>query len=215
MGGDAPPRKQGADAPRKQGGDAPRARTGRRGRGGKKGGPALRTVRETSAGGLVVSGLDGPRSGQRAALIGRTDRRGRLLWSMPKGHIEAGETSAQTAVREVKEETGIDGVVLAPLGTIDYWFVAESKRVHKTVHHFLLRATGGELSDEDVEVTEVAWVPLDELDSRLAYADERKLARIAEDLITSLQADLGVPAARTANTRTPDSTPLEHEPRRG
>lgn len=115
-------------------------------------------------------------------LIGRLDRHGRLLWSLPKGHIEDGETVEQTAVREVKEETGISAQVLRPLGTIDYWFVAERRRVHKTVHHFLLESTGGELSDEDVEVTEVAWVPLAELETTLAYADERKLVRKAKEL---------------------------------
>ncbi|TCK27675.1 ADP-ribose pyrophosphatase YjhB (NUDIX family) [Pseudonocardia endophytica] len=118
-----------------------------------------------------------------AALIGRLDRRGRLLWSLPKGHIEAGETAEQAAVREVEEETGIIGRVLAPLGTIDFWFVAEDRRVHKTVHHFLMRALGGELSDDDVEVAEVAWVPLDELEGRLAYADERRLIRHATTLL--------------------------------
>ena len=118
-----------------------------------------------------------------AAVIGRLDRRGRLLWSLPKGHIEAGETAEQAAVREVEEETGIIGRVVAPLGTIDFWFVAEDRRVHKTVHHFLLRALGGELSDADVEVAEVAWVPLDELESRLAYADERRLIRRATELL--------------------------------
>lgn len=117
-----------------------------------------------------------------AVLIGRLDRHGRLLWSLPKGHIEDGETTEETAVREVKEETGITAHVLRPLGTIDYWFVAERRRIHKTVHHFLLEACGGELSDEDVEVTEVAWVPLTELESRLAYADERKLVRKAREL---------------------------------
>ena len=118
-----------------------------------------------------------------AAVIGRLDRRGRLLWSLPKGHIEAGETAEEAAVREVEEETGIIGRVVAPLGTIDFWFVAEDRRVHKTVHHFLLRALGGELSDRDVEVAEVAWVPLDELESRLAYADERRLLRRATELL--------------------------------
>ncbi|MFF2027579.1 NUDIX hydrolase, partial [Streptomyces sp. NPDC058171] len=111
----------------------------------------MRTVRETSAGGLVVNGLGGPRENLCAALIGRTDRRGRLLWSLPKGHIEQGETAEQTAMREVQEETGIQGTVLASLGSIDYWFVTEGRRVHKTVHHYLLRCLGGELSDEDVE----------------------------------------------------------------
>jgi 8-oxo-dGTP pyrophosphatase MutT (NUDIX family) len=138
----------------------------------------LRTVEETSAGGLVVD------LGKReAALIGRLDRRGTLLWSLPKGHIEPGETASQTAIREVHEETGIDGVVLAELGSIDYWFVVENRRVHKTVHHFLLEATGGELSDEDVEVTEVAWVALGKLDELLAYADERRLVRRAIRLL--------------------------------
>ncbi|MGF0310649.1 NUDIX hydrolase [Rhodococcus sp. 14-2483-1-1] len=148
--------------------------------------PKLRTVRETSAGGLVVDGLDGPPATRCAALIGRTDRRGRLLWSLPKGHIEQGETAEQTAMREVAEETGIRGTVLASLGSIDYWFVTEGRRVHKTVHHYLLRFLGGELSDEDLEVTEVAWVPLSELPSRLAYADERKLAAIATRLIDDM-----------------------------
>ncbi|MGQ4597864.1 NUDIX domain-containing protein [Nocardia sp. R6R-6] len=149
--------------------------------------PRMRTVRETSAGGLVVDGLDGPREGRSAALIGRTDRRGRLLWSLPKGHIEEGETAEQTAVREVAEETGINGVVVAEIGSIDYWFVTDGRRVHKTVHHYLLRSVGGELSDADVEVTQVAWVPLSELDSRLAYADERRLAEMANKLIDRME----------------------------
>ncbi|MBI5341627.1 MAG: NUDIX hydrolase [Mycolicibacterium rufum] len=149
----------------------------------------LRTVHETSAGGLVIDGLDGPKESQVAALIGRIDRRGRMLWSLPKGHIERGETAEQTAIREVAEETGIQGSVLAALGSIDYWFVTEGRRVHKTVHHYLMRFAGGELSDEDVEVTEVAWVPLHELPKRLAYADERRLAEVADELIDKLHTD--------------------------
>jgi ADP-ribose pyrophosphatase YjhB (NUDIX family) len=137
-------------------------------------------VEETSAGGLVVD-----RSGEvpRAALIARHDRRGRLVWSLPKGHLEAGETPEDAAVREVEEETGIRGRVLAPLGVIDFWFVVEDRRIHKTVHHYLLEASGGELSDEDVEVVEVAWVPLDDVAGRLAYADERRLLARATELL--------------------------------
>ncbi|MGH3966620.1 MAG: NUDIX hydrolase, partial [Mycobacterium sp.] len=146
----------------------------------------LRTVHETSAGGLVINGIDGPREDQVAALIGRVDRRGRMLWSLPKGHIELGETAEQTAIREVAEETGIRGSVLAALGSIDYWFVTDGRRVHKTVHHYLMRCSGGELSDEDLEVAEVAWVPLPELPARLAYADERRLAEVADELIDKL-----------------------------
>lgn len=138
-------------------------------------------MEETSAGGLVV---DRTGTTPQAALIGRLDRRGRLVWSLPKGHVEEGETAEDTAVREVEEETGIKGRVLAPLGTIDFWFVAEDRRVHKTVHHYLLEASGGELSDRDVEVTEVAWVPLADVPDRLAYADERRLLTRAAEILT-------------------------------
>ncbi len=143
----------------------------------------LNRVEETSAGGLIV---DRRAPGGRAALIGRLDRRGRLRWSLPKGHLEEGETPADTAVREVAEETGIRGRIIAPLGVIDFWFVADGKRVHKTVHHYLLLAEGGELSDADLEVTEVAWVPLADVGSRLAYADERKLLKRVPTLLADI-----------------------------
>ena len=163
-------------------------------RGGNGQSTAMETRDETSAGGLVVSGLaecvDG--TGQvdlsrlYVALIGRLDRRGRLLWSMPKGHVENGEAKEITAEREVWEETGISGEVFADLGMIDYWFVSDGVRIHKTVHHHLLRFVDGIMNDEDPEVTEVAWIPVSELIEHLAYADERKLARIAHDLLPDL-----------------------------
>lgn len=142
--------------------------------------PRLRTVEETSAGGLVV---ERAAPAPRGVVIARRNRRGRLEWVLPKGHLEEGETPEATAVREVEEETGIRGRVVAPLGTIDYWFVAEGRRIHKTVHHYLLEAAGGSLSTEDAEVEDVAWLPLDEVLRRLAFADERRLVDVASGLL--------------------------------
>lgn len=168
----------GAGDPRPSGSKAGAARNARRPR--KRRSRWLRQVDEFSAGGLVVDlGGETP----RGALIARTDRHGRLLWSLPKGHIEAGETAEQAAVREVEEETGIAGEIVAELGTIDFWFVADGRRIHKTVRHYLLRAVGGELSDADIEVSEVAWVPLPDIRAQLAYPDERGLVDTAGRLL--------------------------------
>jgi ADP-ribose pyrophosphatase YjhB (NUDIX family) len=163
---------------------SPESRPGRRGapqaRRRRRSKRWLRQVNEFSAGGLVVDlGGEVP----RGALIGRTDRQGRLLWSLPKGHIEQGETAQEAALREVREETGIDGEILGELGTIDFWFVAEGRRIHKTVTHYLMRRVSGELSDADIEVDEVAWVPLPDIRSQLAYPDERGLVDAAGRLL--------------------------------
>jgi 8-oxo-dGTP pyrophosphatase MutT (NUDIX family) len=139
----------------------------------------LPTVEETSAGGLVVD-----RSGAApvAAVIARLNRAGRVEWCLPKGHLENGETAEQAAVREIAEETGILGEIVGALGTIDYWFSVEGKRVHKHVHHYLLLAVGGSLTvedDPDHEAIDAAWVPLTDLGERLAFPNERRIAREA------------------------------------
>lgn len=140
-------------------------------------------IEEVSAGGLVLDRSSKP---WKAALIARHDRRGRLIWSLPKGHVEVGETNEQAAIREVQEETGIQSSVLMVLGTIDFWFMAEEKRIHKTVHHYILNAHGGELCDDDREVVEVAWIPIDDVAGKLAYSDERKLMARVPELLAGL-----------------------------
>ena len=139
----------------------------------------LPVVDETSAGGLVVRLRDGA---YYAAVIARRNRAGRLEWCLPKGHLEGEETPEEAAVREIAEETGIEGHVLRRLGVIDYWFSGDDRRVHKVVHHFLLDATGGELSvegDPDGEAEDAAWIPVAELNGVLAYPNERRLAEAA------------------------------------
>jgi ADP-ribose pyrophosphatase YjhB (NUDIX family) len=131
-------------------------------------------VDEVSAGGLVIDS-----TGKLGLLIGRRDQKDasgkKILWSLPKGHIEEGETPEQAALREVAEETGIQSEIEKSLGVIDFWFMAGGKRIHKTVHHYLFRESGGLLAAQESEVDEVAWFPLDEIIEKLAYPDEKKL----------------------------------------
>lgn len=136
--------------------------------------PYAKRVDEVSAGGLVVD-----TTGKLGLLIGRKDLKDqsgkRILWSLPKGHIEEGETPEQAALREVAEETGIESTIEKSLGVIDFWFMAGGKRIHKTVHHYLFRENGGLLAAQESEVDEVAWFPLEEIIDKLAYPDEKKL----------------------------------------
>lgn len=131
-------------------------------------------VDEVSAGGLVID-----TTGKLGLLIGRRDQKDasgkKILWSLPKGHIEEGETPEQAALREVAEETGIQSEIEKSLGVIDFWFMAGGKRIHKTVHHYLFRESGGILAAQESEVDEVAWFPLEEIIDKLAYPDEKKL----------------------------------------
>ncbi|MFV0426134.1 MAG: NUDIX hydrolase [Beutenbergiaceae bacterium] len=144
----------------------------------------LPVVDETSAGGLIVDVVQGQAI---TAVIARRNRAGRLEWCLPKGHLEGQETAEEAAVREIAEETGIEGFVIRHLATIDYWFAGTDRRVHKVVHHYLLQATGGELTienDPDHEAEDVAWVPLTEVASRLAYPNERRVVATARDVLT-------------------------------
>lgn len=143
----------------------------------------LPVVDETSAGGIVIRVEDGV---AYTAVIARRNRAGRLEWCLPKGHLEGEETAPEAAVREIAEETGIEGRVLRHLATIDYWFVGDKRRVHKVVHHYLLEALGGELTienDPDQEAEDVAWVALADVASRLAYPNERRVVATARDVL--------------------------------
>ncbi|GAA1126723.1 NUDIX hydrolase [Citricoccus alkalitolerans] len=158
-------------------------RPGQPGTPGESAQGSLPTVEEISAGGLVVRRFGGR---LEVAIIARYNRGGRLEWCLPKGHPEGVESHGEAAIREVEEETGIAGDILASLGSIDYWFTVSSHRVHKTVHHYLLQATGGELTtenDPDHEAVDVAWVGLDVLNAKLSFPNERRIVDLARDVL--------------------------------
>ena len=162
--------------------------------GGAKGGSGARTNRggtrkaarrtetrtEVSAGGVVYRREPG---GVDVVLAARRTRRGDLAWGLAKGGIEADETPEEAAVREVREETGIEAEIEESLGETRYFYVWEDVRIRKTVHFFLMRATGGDPNDRDDEMEDVRWFPLERALKRAAYRGEREvLGRAAEIL---------------------------------
>ena len=130
--------------------------------------------REFSAGGLVVRRMRG-----RPYVAAVRVKEGTVL-ALPKGHIEPGESGAETAVREVREETGIDSTMVEKLDDIRYWYTRDGARVLKVVSFFLLRYRSGSVRDyQREEVDSAEWVPLEEAPRRLAYAGEKQMARAA------------------------------------
>jgi 8-oxo-dGTP pyrophosphatase MutT (NUDIX family) len=138
------------------------------------------TRTEVSAGGVVYRREPG---GVDVVLAARRTRRGDLAWGLAKGGIEADESPEEAAVREVREETGIEAQIEASLGETRYFYVWEDVRIRKTVHFFLMRATGGDPNNRDDEMEDVRWFPLERALKRAAYRGEREvLGRAAEIL---------------------------------
>ena len=118
-------------------------------------------------------------------MIRTTNRKGAPVWGLPKGTPEPGEEPMDAALREVREETGLRAQVVGELEAITYWFAWEPDRVRyrKTVHFFLMRATGGSTSDHDDEVEEVRFFPVDEAARQASYPSEAKILRAAAEEI--------------------------------
>ena len=110
-------------------------------------------------------------------------RRSPRLWALPKGTPDSGETIEETALRETREETGIEAMIERQLRSIRYFFVRGTTRFHKTVHFFLMHPVGGRLDDHDAEFDEVAWVDLEEALAILNHATERSVVEEAASVI--------------------------------
>jgi 8-oxo-dGTP pyrophosphatase MutT (NUDIX family) len=131
-------------------------------------------LREFSAGGLVVRRMRG------RPYIAAVRVKGGTVLALPKGHIEPGESGAETAIREVREETGVDSRLLEKLDDIRYWYTRDGARVLKVVSFFLLSYRSGSVRNyQREEVDGAEWLPLDEAPERLDYAGEREMARAA------------------------------------
>ena len=148
----------------------------------------LRTSRATSAGGVVVS-----TEGDRPSLVVGMRRRGRdgMTWTLPKGTPSHGETTEETALREVGEETGLQVRIVAPLPSIEYTFIQDGTRIRKTVHYFLMEPTGGDLSRHDHEFEAVRWVPFAEAGGLLSFQTERDLVATAESRLGGVHSGPG------------------------
>ena len=147
--------------------------------------PKYQTVEQISAGGAAFR-----RKGEtyEVALIAVGASR---RWQLPKGIIDAGETSEIAALREVREEAGIETELLAPIETIEYWYFGDDRgervRFHKSVHFFLLAYRGGAVENHDAEVVEARWVRAEDAIVMLAFKSEKTVVEKALEMISEFE----------------------------
>lgn len=132
-----------------------------------------RVAQAVSAGGVVCDERDG------VVMVAVCGRLKTGLWALPKGTPDNGESLEETALREVREETGLSVEIAAPLGHIEYWFARDAGRIHKRVHFYLMRPCGGSFDDHDPEFDVVRWASAAEALDALTYPSEREVLRRA------------------------------------
>jgi 8-oxo-dGTP pyrophosphatase MutT (NUDIX family) len=149
--------------------------------GRKSGGARLPIRDQVSAGGVVFRG-EGDRIEVVLISVGGQNR-----WQLPKGLVEKDEKPEVAAVREAKEETGIESEVAGHIETIEYWYAGldrgERVRFHKRVHFYLLRFLSGDTADHDWEVNEARWVPIGDATAQLTFENERRVAEGAREVL--------------------------------
>lgn len=143
-----------------------------------------KTKFEISAGGVIYREENGK---FYVALIAV---KGGKVWALPKGLVEKGEPLEEAALREVREETGLQGEIVEKLGKIDYWFFwkedGERIRHHKIVYFYLMRYLRGDTKNHDFEVDEVRWFPIEEAIEIATYKDEKKILEKAYERLKEL-----------------------------
>jgi 8-oxo-dGTP pyrophosphatase MutT (NUDIX family) len=154
----------------------------------------LRSTTATSAGGIVIR----QQSGVLEFVAGQRRREHAHTWTLPKGTPIPGETTEETALREVGEETGLEVRIIAPFDSIHYTFIQRGTKVNKTVHYFLMEPTGGDLARHDHEFEAVRWVAFADADGLLTFDTERALVAGAaaalangQTGIATIEVDLG------------------------
>lgn len=159
---------------------------------GKSGKPGARTspvvkipVRDLISAGGVVFRVEENRAEIAIISVGPQRR-----WQLPKGLVEGGEKPEATAVREAREEAGVDTRVHSHIETIEYWYAGLEGgirvRFHKSVHFYLLEYISGDTRDHDSEVNEARWVPIEEAASQLSFEGERHVVERAVEMIRGL-----------------------------
>ena len=134
-------------------------------------------VREFSAGGVVYKSA----SGRILWMVAQHSGYGG--WIFPKGHIEKGERSEETALREVKEETGIEAKIICKVGDFSYFYTKEGEKVFKNAKFFLMEYVGGDETQHDSETSEILWLPYGEALKRLTFKDEKKMLEKANSFL--------------------------------
>lgn len=147
----------------------------------------LPTEKQVSAGGVVFQKQDNT---IEVALISVGKNR---RWQLPKGQVDPGESPEDTALREVREETGLTSELIQPLDTIEYWYIStytgKRTKIHKYVHFFLMRCLSGDVEHHDYEVNEARWVEIQTALDMLAFDNEKRILRYALQAIQSLKSE--------------------------
>ena len=135
-----------------------------------------------SSGGVIFKRCDN--NGIEIAMV---SIRGGNIWCLPKGAIDKGEVPEKTAIREVAEETGLNGRIIDKLGDITYWFYIkeENTKCKKTVHFYLMEYESGDTSGHDWEVDSASWIPIDEALKKASYKNEKEIIKLAKKKLSN------------------------------